>query len=58
MNPTCIHKTQTGGDSLVGWDAGHGDGVGGNAVGKAGTEGSLAGDIAGLYLLQQNRDQT
>lgn len=44
-------QTDSGGDRLVGADAGHGHGVGGSLERESSCEGCLAGDIRGGDLL-------
>ena len=51
-----VDEPGAGGHGLVGRDAGHGDGVGGDAVGEACPEGSLASQVARLHLLEDDSD--
>ena len=48
---TSSHKTETGCDGLIRWDAGHGDSVGRDPVRKTCTQGSFTCNVASFYFL-------
>ena len=49
-----VQESRAGGHGLVGRDAGHGHGVGGDPVGESRAQGGLTGDVGRLDLLDDD----